>query len=936
MRQLYSLRYYAVCLMLEYLFFQEMTLLVLGLFESVSEAKCEYEDANLIWPNTGAYLFNDVKAMAWYKGKDSLIATWLEGKGFKEYDPYIGRLMQIGETGIKLKTVNRSDRGSYWLSLTLASTDHKLEAVTHFEVIVAPSSKCKPTITDEGSILKAELPSSEGCGIPPLSPKWKTTSKTVMQKSQNQSLLDLGNNFEFGEYVVCAEGDSAICYHGNISDFCTGYIKSQHRRHDDGLTPNHVSIIIPIVLVAVIAIIVSILAVIWWKRKFSCGNKESEEMNMPMESTPAGTADGSVKEEGDPLIEKGFPEIKNYLRGLYKDMTSVSLSPTGKENFVDVSEVYINLDFQQMETRDSKYTETDQTSYKASVSKEDFHILKAHVSPIIIVGSKGCGKSTWCKHVVQCWSQNSKTENANIHGINLPYLGEYQVLLYLPLKSSDRGLSFQELLQQTLFQGQPKYLNIIMKYMHDKNHAQSILILIDGFDIISVYAKPMSELFDHKLFSLCTVIFTCRPSSFKLIFNACVDSSIQLELYKICEIPLEKSTAYASKVLSRLSPQYKDINIKNFLIFTRNLHVQSLLKVPYLCLTLLCVWMENKNPYIEITDILLRIMEHLLGTAKTDRRCKEKLTKLSQGNSLEVHTSLKKLDERFAKIKYLIYEFSMTTEEMFLSKTEGLTVEERLGGGTRARGKEKLSIEVLNEIGLVTESVQLKSMENQSTMTFINVIIYQFFLSMAIAFKKGHAFNYIVSDMDVAVKHSMIIHMLWQFSPALGKEILVDVSKLKNKKHEKRLSELTNKCRYSITKQSKKNKNHQMMWLQLLMYKGTLNNEKLLFLTNALRSKDSLTSLVLENTENNDELVFWLPCSQTLEKLTLNINNCTLLLCPEWHKQIPVKLKEVAIKSVIISSCDLEVLCRVFISLNIKKQAISPKAISTGDFAILS
>ncbi|KAK3596771.1 hypothetical protein CHS0354_038772 [Potamilus streckersoni] len=102
----------------------------------------------------------------------------------------------------------------------------------------------------------------------------------------------------------------------------------------------------------------------------------------------------------------------------------------------------------------------------------------------------------------------------------------------------------------------------------------------------------------------------------------------------------------------------------------------------------------------------------------------------------------------------------------------------------------------------------------------------------------------------------MIIHMLWQFSPALGKEILVDVSKLKNKKHEKRLSELTNKCRYSITKQSKKNKNHQMMWLQLLMYKGTLNNEKLLFLTNALRSKDSLTSLVLENTENNDELVF--------------------------------------------------------------------------------
>ncbi|KAK3596772.1 hypothetical protein CHS0354_038773 [Potamilus streckersoni] len=141
-----------------------MISLTLGSSESVSETKCEYEDVILIWRNKPAYSYNDVKAMAWYKEK-YLIATWEEGKGFKEYSPYIGRLMQIRETGIKLKASKRSDSGSYWLSLTLASIRDTLEAI-------APSSKCKPNITEEGSVLKAKVP-SDGCGTPALSPKWK-------------------------------------------------------------------------------------------------------------------------------------------------------------------------------------------------------------------------------------------------------------------------------------------------------------------------------------------------------------------------------------------------------------------------------------------------------------------------------------------------------------------------------------------------------------------------------------------------------------------------------------------------------------------------------------------------------------------------------------------------------------------------------------------
>ncbi|KAL3868599.1 hypothetical protein ACJMK2_041400, partial [Sinanodonta woodiana] len=633
-----------------------------------------------------------------------------------------------------------------------------------------------------------------------------------------------------------------------------------------------------------------------------------------------------------------LPEIQNYLRGLYTDMTMVSLSPTGKGNFVDVSEVYIDLDFQQMETRDLQLTETDPawtSSYKVSASNDDARIEKGHdqrLSPIIIIGCSGSGKSTWCKHIVHCWSELSRNDNANVQDINLPYLGKYQILLYLPLKSSDRGRSFQELLEHYLFQKQPEYLKTVIKYIHDTNNPQSVLILIDGFDTIGENGEPMSELLDHKLLFSSTVIFTCRPISLKPIIDAYAVISIQLELFKVCQIPPERSAAFASKVLRRLNTHNKESDINTFLTFARNLHVQSLLELPYLCLMLLFVWMENKHAYIEITDILLRIVEHILQTEERDTRCNEKILKLSRRNSPKIHTNIKKLDDRFVNIRNLMYELSMTTEEIFLHKSNILSNEEKLFHKTTARGMDTLPFEVLHDIGLITVLVRLKS-----TVPFTNTLIYQLFVSMAIAFKKGYVFEHIVSDLTVALKHSMIIHMLWQFSPTLGKEIFVKLRKLQNKKHEKlSVGKLKKKFRYSITKLSKGDNYHQLTYLQLLMYKGDLDDEKLLFLTNALRSMNSLTSLVLENNENNDELVFWLPCHQSLEKLELNINKCTLLLCPEWNKLIPMKLKEIIIKSVIISGRDIDVLGKALRSCNLRKFEMFPTVVRTGDFEIVS
>ncbi|KAK3584970.1 hypothetical protein CHS0354_009661 [Potamilus streckersoni] len=44
---------------------------------------------------------------------------------------------------------------------------------------------------------------------------------TVEFLQQSSSVLDMGTNPKPGEYEACAEGESATCYKGNISDLCS-------------------------------------------------------------------------------------------------------------------------------------------------------------------------------------------------------------------------------------------------------------------------------------------------------------------------------------------------------------------------------------------------------------------------------------------------------------------------------------------------------------------------------------------------------------------------------------------------------------------------------------------------------------------------------------------------------------------------------------------
>ncbi|KAL3869580.1 hypothetical protein ACJMK2_042248 [Sinanodonta woodiana] len=924
MRKVSSVEYHAVHVLLAYLSVSVLISLTFGSLDSVSESMCEYEDANLIWRNAPTYSLSDVKAMAWYKGKGSLIATWLEGKEFMEYHPYIGRLMQIGETGIKIRTANRSDSGIYWLSLTLASVDRKLEAATYLEVKVAPSKLCKPKITQEGPLIKADLP-PEDCGIPHLRTKWKRNNMIITQENSS-SFLDTRTDLEPGEYVACAEGESATCYKGNISDLCSTHTIP---------TSHHVLLVIgiPLLIVVVMTAIIIPVLVLCIRRirgrkptgghversaeKENITDKEQKKSNNYEMSTIADAPVEILKAE-QPKTKRRvmLSDIKKYLKGLYEGLVTVPLSPVGEgDNYANISDVYVNIALNKVEISDLNDEESN-VSYGTRrdnepliYNKEVPRNNKNQFSPILIFGDCGSGKSTWCKHLVQSWLLGADIKDNNI-GLILPKLKKIKILLYLPLQFSDRGISFKDLLKKHIFKEIQSYLDFVMNYV--KTNSQEVLLVMDGLDIIQENIKSILDILRNKRMSLSTVILTSRPASLKLLQDSCHVKIEQLMLYRVCKMTPEESMSYASNVLDYINRLHsKNFKFVNFWRFTKQLHVNDLLNVPYICLVLLHVWMKNETRFIEITDILFDIVRFYLHRATSDQQRKKCIEDASDIRSTNVHndmTIFSKWNVQNEHI-YILHSLSRIAAQIIFSQVEREPIQLNVPQIFSISDEDDSDLQCICETGLLTEPLSLSADTKISDMSFPDRLILEFFVSMFIALRKGKDCDFVLSRMTASVENSMILHILYQLSDTLTNKIIHKAIKKFRKENtttmgEEKHNDLNEKCRFFITS----NKTSPVIWLKSLMCNDALNASKLLFLSTTLQCIDTITTLELTNNENNVNLVFQLPFLPVLKILTLDINNCTLLLCKEWGNNLPCELKQVVIKSVNINCVTLSVL----------------------------
>ncbi|KAK3598126.1 hypothetical protein CHS0354_031066 [Potamilus streckersoni] len=173
---------------------------------SVSNITCENSAIYLIWSYT-LDPGESVSVTEWKKGPVGGYTNVADDSfGFAAASGYTGRVTRIGAGGIKISSASVSDRGTYYIFVTIGSTIHTASAT--LTVYVNPNASCVPNGNIDGFKLIGSIP--DACPVKGSS----GTVWTVDAKDYNNEVRCLVGNFGFA-YKCCAQGpEIATCYSG--------------------------------------------------------------------------------------------------------------------------------------------------------------------------------------------------------------------------------------------------------------------------------------------------------------------------------------------------------------------------------------------------------------------------------------------------------------------------------------------------------------------------------------------------------------------------------------------------------------------------------------------------------------------------------------------------------------------------------------------------
>ncbi|KAL3872637.1 hypothetical protein ACJMK2_035852 [Sinanodonta woodiana] len=849
------------------------------------ETVCEFQDANLLFPNTPAGSAGDIRAKTWNKENGIRVASWMEKTNFEPNSLYVGRLMAIGENSIIIRNVTISDSGTYTLVLTSGSSQKFTEFTVNLEVLVPPTDQCVPNITHESNALRPKLP-PDICGIPMVTSKWK-------HLPDNISVLTVDSGLEPGTYTACAHGKSLRCYKGDVDRLCSNYTipEIQPQNQSSSMSGGIIAaIIFHALLIVTIAIVLMCLKKGYIRCKLSKSTRESIVENDLHEEMALMGVETSVKD---------VQAIKRHLISQYRTMTALPLSPCYEENFVDVFKVYCDLDIISLgeNVEGIEYIHRTVASYKEILGGDDKNEGTAdNVCPIpaMILGECGSGKSSWCKNLVNKWCHYHDNNEINFedNDLGVPELANFDILLYITFKHKGEGLSFLEHVRNSLFADAADYFEDIMS---NQQPMPSILLLIDGFDEVTWDLEQSLNLIRENTQS--SIVITSRSSGLNYLRLK------PLRIFQIQGMSPSRSKEYAKKVLDIISERHiEKLNVDLFWKFAKHVQVLSMCRFPLLCLSLIMFWIESKALSVDLTDVLLTLIEYYLRRAMTRERYKLNISKVLGQKHFDISKFIKKTKHKKYLINhgYLLKVISSVAEKLWYSQMQIRTDKHSAENDHKTKDT-VIAIELCVETGILKRTFREQSID----ITFSHPLLFDFFVASSIALKKRDSCTKYMTSTKAVVDNSYVIHMLCQLAPNTGQEVIKGISELKlfvesNEKDTKRM--LTDQqiacsiqCKDPILQGGA-----PVKWLQALMYTEELSSAKLSILTEGLKFTKQLTVFFLQYFENRNECIFRLPILPKLQALHIEIENCTLLLHKEqeWSKEHFSELHKFVLKSV--------------------------------------
>ncbi|XP_033114176.1 uncharacterized protein LOC117114597 [Anneissia japonica] len=230
---------------------------------------------------------------------------------------------------------------------------------------------------------------------------------------------------------------------------------------------------------------------------------------------------------GRPKLDKDFiikDCLKNWLKKKYRDVNQMTPAIWREDHKVDIAEVFTELSLLQspgqVEKEETK--EKEKKIKSTSIRKEGRSTSLAEVLDVIkstdsckvlITGQGGMGKTTLLKYIAHQWATN---------GVHNAFAGKLLFLLTIrDIKANEHSLDIiiKQINTKELILKNKLPSNSIETFL--TNHANEIVILLDGYDELEKDNEDLINLFKGLQLQESTVVITSRPDNTTTLVACC-------------------------------------------------------------------------------------------------------------------------------------------------------------------------------------------------------------------------------------------------------------------------------------------------------------------------------------------------------------------------------------------------------------------------------
>ena len=425
--------------------------------------------------------------------------------------------------------------------------------------------------------------------------------------------------------------------------------------------------------------------------------------------------------------------------------------------------------------------------------KELFHKEGVKQKKIMLLGEPGAGKTTFCQHLVDVWSNPSSRRQFD----DVDIIKQFQFLFYISCRFATNNEDVVSMIEKQLFDDENRELRDIACSVL-RHNAEGCLILMDGFDELqrSAQAKTgkhgdITGMPSLRNIQNCTLITTSRPWKFSSI------PKYEQEKFSCLQLDGIKDMAELIKtIFQELQVENPAKSCTDFLNAIEERNLSDLMKFPIRLLFAIEVWGEEGSLPKSVSRCYINMIKLVISRSALKREEAN-----VESKSKKVDKLLKKYSESAEYLPNPLSNFECLQQNAGLLLNLGQLAYDLLlqpDGQTlvfqmddcKKYSIHKLdgSLEYCLDLGLLIKiESTVKGPKLKENFQFCHKTYQEFFAALWLSYiytKEGsqemsHIQSCIKSETDLN-KHSVLIQFLCGLCPEAGAELWKYVAQIDN------------------------------------------------------------------------------------------------------------------------------------------------------------